>query len=810
MTSVLWELPSTTRGPSTPVRTALPPVGRKVVQAVRAGTGGALFPPLAVPSPGGRSLTVTRHLCGAADADRLARALREPRFAPLLDLLDRLDRWCRRAAPGHWTVVAPQVFTVTNAELFGPVVAEMFVACAAGRLRHTRRLAAEESARCVAFLETFLRRLRRDMRSSWPERPEFRGPVVGLHAQGEETHNGRQRVLRLRLHGGGELAYKPRPANGEVLFLAQGRPGRDGSVFELLNRLPAASGPVRLPVMTCWRGRGRDRQAYSWQEWIGPPARWGTIRRSGTRRLSGTRLDARHAGRFWHRAGSLTAACFAFGITDLFETNLLAGSRPDDPEPMLYPVDLEVYFFPVRRLSETGLVMDPVNGGHHHVGIEREARWCTIAGPLEYLRDGPDGALRLCRADRSWTRRDARSVVADSRGRIGYAPYLTAFLRGMFDVWTLLCTERTRIRRFIERRCRDNFVRVLARPTVDYLDAICRRRYSGGGAAPRAADPAIRYGAGELAQLRGMDVPYFVRPAGGGPLRRLAPPSPGFRTVPAGTTLGPDRRPSPSAEVRTGADLDLVGLGVAIRDAVEYAHPDLSGTAFDDHEHGVAVRLTDSQCGEASFDWPEQGHRITYVWTDTVVRIRLDPLPTAGKRAEPDWRGVRRQLLRVQRVDAAIRSRLVYGPAEPGLEERLRELTGAASAWLHDVVRCQGWPTAAVVGPAASEAASRLVQHSAVPIRCHRTYLRLVRAAARRGEVPWRQVAYLTDALRVRQGRPQVFGTKFVDGGGALVPYPIEHPESVDERRRRVRLEPLSRYARRLRQRYPLTGTEAA
>ncbi|MEO3926902.1 DUF4135 domain-containing protein [Micromonosporaceae bacterium B7E4] len=833
---MLWEPPPTAVATAPlvtgPARTdALPPVAREVLSAVRAGTGGGLFPPVAAPSPDGGSLTATRRLAGETDASWLASVLAEPQFGPLLALLERLDHWCRRTAPDYREVLRPELLTVTNAELFGPVVAEMFVACAAGRLTHTRRLAAEEAARYAAFLTTFLRRLRRDIDAGWPDRPEFRGPVVELQAQGEETHNGRQRVLRVRLHGGGAVAYKPRPANGELVFLAQGSLGRDGSVFELLNRLPGVSGPVRLPVLRCWRGRGRDRQAYLWQEWIDHPAQWGILRRSGSRRLSGTRLPLRQAGDFWHRAGSLAAACFAFGLADLFEQNLLAGARPEDRTPMLYPVDLEVYFFPVRRLSETGLVMDPVNGGHHHVGIEREARWCTIAGSLEYLRAGRQGGYQLCRADRSWTRREARSVVADSRGGIGYGPYLTDFLRGMFDLWTLACTQRVRIARFVERRCRDNFVRVLARPTVDYLDAIRRRRYSGGGAAPRADDPAIRYGTGELAQLRELDVPYFVRPAAGGPLRRLAPPRHGFRTLPAGTRLGPDRRPSPSAAVRTGADLDLVALGVALRDAIEYVLPDLPGPTLTDPRRGVEVRLTDARHGEVSFDWPEQGHRITFVWTAEVVRLRLDPLPVmaeapngadgsnapersgeadrpeaSGESAEPDvpdWGKVRGQLLRVHRIDRAFRSRLVHGPTDPALAEQLRTLTDAASAWLRDVVRRYGWPTRALVGPAASEAACRLVQHAQVPIAHHRHCLRLVRAAARRGEVPWRQVAYLTDALRVRQGRPQLFGTKFVERDGVLVPYPIERPEAVDERRRRMRLEPMVRYAHRLRSRYP-------
>ena len=47
-----------------------------------------------------------------------------------------------------------------------------------------------------------------------------------LWANPEETHNGRQRVLRVGFEHGGALAYKPRPADGEIAFLAQReRPG---------------------------------------------------------------------------------------------------------------------------------------------------------------------------------------------------------------------------------------------------------------------------------------------------------------------------------------------------------------------------------------------------------------------------------------------------------------------------------------------------------------------------------------------------------------------------------------------------------
>ncbi len=63
-------------------------------------------------------------------------------------------------------------------------------------------------------------------------------------------------------------------------------------------------------------------------------------------------------------------------------------------------------------------------------------------------------------------------------------------------------------------------------------------------------------------------------------------------------------------------------------------------------------------------------------------------------------------------------------------------------------------------------------------------------------------MAYVTDALRVGQGRPQVYGTKFRMCEGELEPCPIEQPDRVDELRRNLGMEPLARYAGRLRNRY--------
>ncbi|WP_214416398.1 DUF6624 domain-containing protein [Sphaerisporangium fuscum] len=779
MTDVLWEVcPPRTGARAKP----LPPAAERVLSAVRQGRADGMFPPVMRVDPDGL-LRVERHLAGEDDAGLVAHVLADDRFAPLVGLLSGLDAWLGSAARRHGDIVAPGVLDVTNAELVGPLITEALAACAAdgdaGPLVSGLRSGFEAS------LSLFLRRLERDLPASWFEAPAFRPPVTRLWAGPAETHNGRRQVLRLHMSGGGRVAYKPRPANGESLFLADSPPARPASVFALLNELPPASGEIRLPVMACRDGIEDGRPAYLWQEWIEPPAQWGTVRADGELRLRGVTLGEQEAARFWHRAGSLTAACFGYGITDLGEGNVLAGARPGDTEPLTYPVDLEICFAPVRRLFDTGLVADADGGGSHHVGLERAAHWCTGEGDGLWFSAGPHGSLRLRRRSLPCAREETRSAVSDMRGRVGYGPYLLDHLRGMFDAWTLMCRHRERVRRLVHE-AGEHYTRVLLKPTAAYGEALDRHAWSGSG-----------FEEHELEQLRRRDVPYFFRNLDGGPLLYVDPPTGAY--LPVGPQPVDDEGLPPSPTVRDGGNLNLAGLGVAIRDAVAYVYADLPERTLVHPGRGVRARLTGPYSGEVCFDWREADRRITYEWDRTTVRLRLDPLdPPAGA-----GEGVRRRLLRIDRLDASLRERWARGGfADDALGDRIGILTRAAVAWLRAVVDEHGWPGRALVGEEAAAAACRLVQHASGPRTFQEHCLELVREAARGGEASPRDVAYLTDALRVQDGRPQVYGTKFHQENGELVPLPIERAGQVDERRKAMGMEPLDEYAARLRRRF--------
>ena len=129
--------------------------------------------------------------------------------------------------------------------------------------------------------------------------------------------------------------------------------------------------------------------------------------------------------------------------------------------------------------------------------------------------------------------------------------------------------------------------------------------------------------------------------------------------------------------------------------------------------------------------------------------------------------------------------------------------------YLKQVIARHGWPTRELVGKEAAHAAFLIVQHADQDPAFQASCLPVLEKAARRGEIPLSQLAYLTDRVRVKQGRPQLYGTQYpvkkdakgaaiVDAKGrATYQLPIvEDIERLDERRRRAGLEPWIEYER--------------
>lgn len=123
------------------------------------------------------------------------------------------------------------------------------------------------------------------------------------------------------------------------------------------------------------------------------------------------------------------------------------------------------------------------------------------------------------------------------------------------------------------------------------------------------------------------------------------------------------------------------------------------------------------------------------------------------------------------------------------------------TARMKEIVDKIGWPTVSKVGKEVSEMAWLLVQHADHDVEFQKRCLQLMREKPEE-EVSMSDSAYLEDRIRVNEGKPQIYGTQFYGEGANYGPRPIEDPENVNERRKKLGMESLEEYREHLKEKY--------
>ncbi|MFI6396196.1 DUF6624 domain-containing protein [Nonomuraea sp. NPDC050540] len=107
-----------------------------------------------------------------------------------------------------------------------------------------------------------------------------------------------------------------------------------------------------------------------------------------------------------------------------------------------------------------------------------------------------------------------------------------------------------------------------------------------------------------------------------------------------------------------------------------------------------------------------------------------------------------------------------------------------------------------MVGDDGGSAAWLFAQHADHDVAFQRRCLDLLRKAVAAGQAELSQVAYLTDRVRVADGRPQLYGTQYHEPDGRLQPRPIEDLDRLDERRAEMGLGPHAAYDLHMHEQY--------
>lgn len=673
--------------------------------------------------------------------ENLDSLLSTPASCNWAEALGHLDARLQSLSNGPW--VTSLETSIKNTALVLPLTQELFC------LAQNKSLDAL-MVQCDLFVDHLNRLLARYNR----DHLEARGAIVDIQTWSGETHNGRRRLFKIVTAEGSAFAYKDRPVQGEAIFL-----GLDG-VFRLISQLSRNTVPVYLPFFAVDL-RQDEYGSYGWHQWIEcTPDRY---HRVGSASVITNSINP--SRKLWRALGCLSAAAAAFGISDLGEDNVVLANLPQTPTTTdeqvqhLVPIDIEVFLTRNRDLLSTQLIAANTSDSHH-AGIEEKLRACTGGGPLFYI-DAHAGTLT--RRTKPCARTVSKSLIVDDLGQTGYASNLTHYLRGIFDTWIVMCQNTETIDEALARLCHNAQARNLIRSTSQYLDTLFDDAVSSeqgwrdsGGAAftPEEREALDHY-----------DVPYFTSRIG---------------------------------QIDWSSGMTLSKLGQIVRQSVEYVKEQLSPMILDT-QRGVRVASgqptrNPTQKSSVAFRWEQTDRWVIFQWDDHKLELSFQHAHQPGTRIPPQdaWLPLCERLQRLDRVDASMRTSWTRsGFKDAALRMKLDRLEDSAASWIDTVTRGEGWPTADRVGTHAASCALRLAQHLERHQRVQDHCLREIVDAAHGGRASWAEVAAVSDACDVRDGKEQRFGTKFERRDGSFVPYALNDPENVDERRRAMAMPSL-------------------
>jgi hypothetical protein len=155
---------------------------------------------------------------------------------------------------------------------------------------------------------------------------------------------------------------------------------------------------------------------------------------------------------------------------------------------------------------------------------------------------------------------------------------------------------------------------------------------------------------------------------------------------------------------------------------------------------------------------------------------------------------LRQELLAMQAEDQRVRQELIDsgelgGPYVPRMEDVHRK----NAARLGELIELYGWPAEDSAGQDGAEAAWLIAQHAVGEPEFQRRALALLRTCVADKRVPAWQAAYLEDRIALQEGRPQRYGTQWVQDptDGRYRPWSLADVDHVNDLRGEVGLKPV-------------------
>ena len=153
------------------------------------------------------------------------------------------------------------------------------------------------------------------------------------------------------------------------------------------------------------------------------------------------------------------------------------------------------------------------------------------------------------------------------------------------------------------------------------------------------------------------------------------------------------------------------------------------------------------------------------------------------------------QLLTLRDEDQTARGvKIIAAPGQPlAMATNLAAIDSNLTTQLKAIVGQHGWPTIALVGLDASDAATLLLTHTA-DHAWQRSLLPELTTLADERKINPAPLAFVIDKELLAEGKPQRYGTQFQAVDGALAMVQVEDPGGLDSLRARTLLPPIDTY----------------
>lgn len=155
--------------------------------------------------------------------------------------------------------------------------------------------------------------------------------------------------------------------------------------------------------------------------------------------------------------------------------------------------------------------------------------------------------------------------------------------------------------------------------------------------------------------------------------------------------------------------------------------------------------------------------------------------------------GNKDQSIRILLMDAQKR----YGKDDAhtqGIRCIMNEIDSVNALRVTRIIDKYGWLSPDDIGEEANDALFFCIQHCNQAL-IQTKYLPILKQAVAEGAAKGWQYAFLTDRCLMNQGQPQVYGTQTIKAANQRTyVVPLQDAERVDELRKEIGLEPLSRY----------------